>query len=106
MNHKLLLPNHELLVPVSALTQVALDSVETVLLAADSTPESLEPLEVHFYEAIIGSVGALERLDDVAMYRLSQIASVRRPAKLWDIVDDLIRRDNHLRQPEHCQGRR
>jgi hypothetical protein len=104
---KLILPPApQLLVPVGLVTQVALDSVETVLLTAEHCPEALEPLEHHFRLAVLGVVATLEAMDGAQMYRLSQLAAVARPAKLWGIVDQVIESDNGRSQPEcqYCGG--
>ncbi len=83
-----------LLLPVGGLTELALESVNVVLLTGEFAPECLTIREVHFREAILGITASLEALDDVAIYRLHQLTAVPRPAKLWELVDLIIKSDN------------
>lgn len=97
---RIVLPHDgQLLIPINPVTQVSLESVQTVLITGDVAPELLEPREAHFRQAIIGTCMALERLENDKLYLLSQLAGVRRPSNLWDIVEKIIKADNDRGQP-------
>lgn len=83
-----------LLIPVSRETIEALEAISTVLMTAEASPQSLHPMEENFRHLILGACHHLEHMDSETIYRLSQLASVKRPAKLWDIVSHLIQCDN------------
>lgn len=84
----------QLLIPISPATLIAMDSVSTVLMAAELTPHLLLPPEAHFRDTIMGVCASLEAMDSAALYRLSQLARVGRPAKMWEIIDQMIEIDN------------
>ncbi len=73
---------------------MALEAVNVILLNGVFCPQSLTIREVHFKEAILGITASLEALDDAAIYRLHQLTAVPRPAKLWELVDLIIKSDN------------
>ena len=89
----------QLLIPITPVTHMALECVQTVLIAADVEPQLLEPREAHFRQVIIGTCMALERFENDKLYLLSQLAGVRRPSNLWDIVEKIIKADNDRGQP-------
>lgn len=84
----------ELIIPISKSAAEAVENVGQVLLAGELTPEQLTPRERLFRTAILAINRHFTAMDDELLTRLTQLAAIKRPRRLWEIVDLMIQSDD------------